>query len=392
LRCCTKIISKDCPHILQPQPLDFLMLYDDPSYVDESTNAPYMKNAERKQEIHRKRVERKFNGKEDPADKDGGGEDNGEKSETENMECADAAAAADNGDADDANKEGEEEGGDDDGGEAGVPTQTLTLGSCLASLAASDTAPPTKDDEVEKEKQNGKEEKVPWVWPQPFKPKPPTKRQRKQKKDTPQGLNCMFSVPDLKRRKYNHSWVQVHNQKPWIAIPCVKRLIQRRDEMKEEFEDLVKHLKWHPEDTETIKKKRDVEKVFKRLRNRVHSFLKRLELQYLTTGYEGVTDLIAQFLEERQDEDGLEVIFKKEHDDAAAERLAAEEEAKRLEESKRPREESVDEANGGVVEEEGSSKRTKTDDDQQSVEPASEAAVEAAEVAANGDDDVILED
>ena len=49
------------------------MLYDDPSYVDESTNAPYMKNAERKQEIHRKRVERKFNGKEDPADKDGGG-------------------------------------------------------------------------------------------------------------------------------------------------------------------------------------------------------------------------------------------------------------------------------------------------------------------------------
>ena len=38
------------------------------------------------------------------------------------------------------------------------------------------------------------------------------------------------------------------------------------------------------------------------------------------------------------EEDGIEVIFKKEHDDAAAERLAAEEEAKRLEESKRGRE------------------------------------------------------
>ena len=68
-------------------------------------------------------------------------------------------------------KEAEEEQG-------AVPTQTLTLGSCLANLAAvaadDKTSNGTDDDEKE-----GKE-KESWVWPQPFKPKPPTKRQRKQ--------------------------------------------------------------------------------------------------------------------------------------------------------------------------------------------------------------------
>ena len=30
--------------------MDFLMVYDDPSYGDETINAPYMKEAEKKQE------------------------------------------------------------------------------------------------------------------------------------------------------------------------------------------------------------------------------------------------------------------------------------------------------------------------------------------------------
>jgi len=326
------------------------MVYDDPSYIDDTINAPYMKEVEKKHEWSRKRVETKFTTGVDIGDEE-------EKKQSEEpMECA-ATKDSEEAKGEVTEKEEEKEAEEEQGA---VPTQTLTLGSCLANLAAvaadDKTSNGTDDDEKE-----GKE-KESWVWPQPFKPKPPTKRQRKQTREVPQGLNCMFSIPDLKRRKYNHSWVQVHKQKPWIAIPCIKRLIQRRDEMKEEFQDLEKHLKWHPEDSEAIKKKSEVEKVFKRLRNRVHSFLKRLELQYLTAGYEGVQDLIAQFLEERQDEDGIEVIFKKEHDDAAAERLAAEEEAKRREESKRPREE-VDEKEGESAEAGGDSKRAKTDDD-----------------------------
>ena len=65
------------------------------------------------------------------------------------------------------------------------------------------------------------------------------------------------------------------------------------------------------------------------------------------------------------EEDGIEVIFKKEHDDAAAARLAAEEEAKRLEESKRGRENDDDDdviavSNGDVNGDVNAAKRVKT--------------------------------
>merc|ERR1711990_1428633 len=60
VRCCTKVITKECPHTLQPLPLDFLMVFDDPSFVDESLNAPYMKEAEERQTVKRSRVEKKF--------------------------------------------------------------------------------------------------------------------------------------------------------------------------------------------------------------------------------------------------------------------------------------------------------------------------------------------
>ena len=35
----------------------------------------------------------------------------------------------------------------------------------------------------------------------------------------------------------------MHKKKTWTEIPCIKRLLQRRDEMKEELDDLTKHLK-----------------------------------------------------------------------------------------------------------------------------------------------------
>ena len=35
---------------IQPQPWDVLAVYDDPSYVDETIDAPYMKEVEKKQQ------------------------------------------------------------------------------------------------------------------------------------------------------------------------------------------------------------------------------------------------------------------------------------------------------------------------------------------------------
>ena len=84
----------------------------------------------------------------------------------EKMECSEAE------------KEESEEEEEDEEEEDAAPSQTLTLGSMLATLAAAENAP--KDESADKKKENGKEETGPWVWPQPFKPKPLTKRQRKQ--------------------------------------------------------------------------------------------------------------------------------------------------------------------------------------------------------------------
>lgn len=378
LRCCIKVVTKECPHILQPQPWDLLTIYDDPSYVDKTIDAPYMNEVEQQQQIKRNRIEKKFEKKKGLA-KDGNGDKEKDEikdsteddkvvtlTEDEKMEEGEKEKEEGEKEKEEGEKEKEEEGKER---EETPPTQTLTLGSFLTDLASSEAAsseaqaPESSTEEAEKKeekKDEAEKEKKPWVWPPPYTPRPLTKCQKKQKREVPQGLACMVSIPEQKRRKYNHSWVQVHKQKPWIEIPCIKRLVQRRDELKEEFEDLVKHLKWHPDDSEAVKKRNEVEKVFKRLRNRVHSFLKRLELQYMTAGNEGVQDIIAQFLEERQEEDGIEVIFKKEHDDAAAELLAIEEEAKRLEESKRPRDTTDDDAaetNGDTANGAGSGKR-----------------------------------
>ena len=55
-----------------------------------------------------------------------------------------------------------------------------------------------------------------------------------------------------------------------MEIPCIKRLIQRRDELKEEFQDLVTHLKVGPSvGVECIDWSRMLENVFSRF---IHAF------------------------------------------------------------------------------------------------------------------------
>ena len=48
---CAKFLSRIVPPIaIQPQPWDLLAVYDDPSYVDETIDAPYMKEVEKQQQ------------------------------------------------------------------------------------------------------------------------------------------------------------------------------------------------------------------------------------------------------------------------------------------------------------------------------------------------------